>query len=127
MLLQIDKNIKYYRQKSNLTQDEFAKKLNVNRSTVAQWEVGNNTPDIYTLIKICEILQVSLISLIGEDETDKYYPIIQEYNNNRIIERFGTSDRVKFLQHQLDLLTEAELDDIEFALKILNERRGRSQ
>ncbi len=126
MLLQIDKNIKYYRQKSNLTQDEFAKKLNVNRSTVAQWEVGNNTPDIYTLIKICEILQVSLISLIGEDETDKYYPIIQEYNNNRIIERFGSSDRVKFLQHQLDLLTESELDDIEFALEILNKRRGRS-
>lgn len=61
--------IKSIRQKENLTQEQFAMKLNVSRQAVSNWENNKNLPDIGMLILMSEVFQISLDSLIkGENK-----------------------------------------------------------
>lgn len=62
--MEIGKQIKARRAEFNLTQDELAKKLNVGRTTVANWEQGRNYPDIQTIVELSNILDISLDALL---------------------------------------------------------------
>ena len=68
---QINKNIKQCRLKSGLTQNQVAEKLFVTRQTVSSYESGRTQPDLETLIKLSEILNVSINQLLyGERERE---------------------------------------------------------
>ena len=60
----IEKNIKKYREQKNISQDELAEKLNVTRQAVSNWERCKTQPDIDTLHKIADILEISIDELI---------------------------------------------------------------
>ncbi len=61
--------IKELRKKENLTQEQFAMKLNVSRQAVSNWENNKNLPDIGMLILMSDVFQISLDKLIkGEDQ-----------------------------------------------------------
>ena len=47
-------NIKMYRKKRGYSQEELAKKINVTRQTVSNWETGKAYPDIETLKNLSE-------------------------------------------------------------------------
>lgn len=60
--------LKRMRQQKNLTQEQFAMRLNVTRQAVSNWENNKNLPDIGMLILISDVFHVSLDLLIkGED------------------------------------------------------------
>ena len=59
--------IKSIRKKENLTQEQFAIKLNVSRQAVSNWENNKNLPDIGMLILISNVFQISLDQLIKGD------------------------------------------------------------
>ncbi|OFI47202.1 hypothetical protein BG262_00845 [Floricoccus penangensis] len=63
----IGNKIKEERLKSNLTQEELSKILNVSRTAVSNWEVGRNYPDLDTLVEISNYFDISLDKLIKED------------------------------------------------------------
>lgn len=53
-----------------MTQDQLAEQLNVTRQAVSSWENGRTEPDIETLQKISEVLNVTVEELIyGEKKT----------------------------------------------------------
>ncbi|MCL1858385.1 MAG: helix-turn-helix domain-containing protein [Oscillospiraceae bacterium] len=60
----IGKTIKKIREEKNITQEQLAEKLNVTRQAVSNWENGKTQPDIDTIIKISEILEVSVEEII---------------------------------------------------------------
>lgn len=60
----IEKNIKKFREQKNISQVELAEKLNVTRQAVSNWERGKTQPDIDTLHKIADILEISIDELI---------------------------------------------------------------
>lgn len=61
--------IKSIRKKENLTQEQFAVKLNVSRQAVSNWENNKNLPDIGMLILMSNVFEVSLDELIkGENQ-----------------------------------------------------------
>lgn len=51
-------NLKYYREKCGLTQQQVADALNINRSTYTYYEKGKTEPSIYTLQKIMLLFDV---------------------------------------------------------------------
>ena len=57
---EISKNLLYYRKKSGLTQKEFAEKLGVKNTAVSNWENNQNSIDIETLVKACNIFGISI-------------------------------------------------------------------
>ncbi len=56
----LGERIKNLRTQQNQTQDELAKLLCINRSTMANWETDRAQPDLDTLIKIAAHFEVSL-------------------------------------------------------------------
>lgn len=65
------KNLKYLRDKNELTQEQFAEKLGVSRQTVAKWENGESLPDIERCVEIAILFSVSLdvLATCNLDET----------------------------------------------------------
>ena len=66
--------IKYLRKQSGLTQTQFAEKLNekynlnIERSMVSKWEIGMQSPMIYTVSCIANFFGVSIDYLTGKEE-----------------------------------------------------------
>ena len=51
----LSENIKILRESRNLTQVQFAAKLNVKKQTVSNWENGNVMPSVQQLVNIALI------------------------------------------------------------------------
>ena len=63
--IQFSETLRTVRKSANLTQREMAQKIGVSRSSYTYSETGHVQPDITTLVKICQILEVSADSLLG--------------------------------------------------------------
>ena len=61
--------IKNYRITKNLTQQEFADLLFIAPQTVSKWERGMSYPDVFRLKEICKILGVSILEMLGEENS----------------------------------------------------------
>ena len=64
-------NLKIFRKRKGLTQENVAEALNVVRQTVSKWEKGISVPDADMLIRLAEILDVSVNELIGSSVADE--------------------------------------------------------
>lgn len=53
------------RLKKGYTQDDLAKIIGVDRSTISRWENGDTLPRLHRLIFISELLEVDMNVLIG--------------------------------------------------------------
>ena len=63
----LNSNVKFLRKQANMTQPELAEKLNVVKSTVANFESGQFTVSLQVLDKLHKIFNVSLDDLIYKD------------------------------------------------------------
>lgn len=61
------KNLRSQRKRSGLSQEELGIKLNTARQTISKWENGVSVPDAEMLIKLAEVLEVSVNELLGAD------------------------------------------------------------
>ena len=65
----LGKRIKEERMKAGYSQEELAEILSVTRSAVSKWETGKSKPDILFLLRIAELFNVDITSLIyGKEE-----------------------------------------------------------
>lgn len=58
-------NLKTLRKKKGFSQEELATRLHVVRQTISKWEKNLSVPDADTLIRLAEILEVSVSELLG--------------------------------------------------------------
>ena len=59
------KNLKTLRKQKGFSQEELASRLHVVRQTISKWEKNLSVPDDDTLIRLAEILEVSVSELLG--------------------------------------------------------------
>ena len=75
-------NVKMLRKAKHISQEEFAARLNVVRQTVSKWENGTSLPDVQMLLKIADVLDVSVNALLNdnrenpEGETYMHFDVI---------------------------------------------------
>ena len=62
-------NIGYLRKKKGMTQEELAERMYVSRQTVSRWETDSVYPDVETVIKLCELLECDMETLVRGDAT----------------------------------------------------------
>lgn len=60
-------NIGYLRKKKGMTQEELAECMYVSRQTVSRWETDSVYPDVETVIKLCEVLECDMETLVRGD------------------------------------------------------------
>lgn len=71
--------IKYLREKHNISQIDFAKKIGVSNTVLSRYESGDRKPDYDTLQVIADFFEVSTDYLLGRTDTPALTP--QEHNN----------------------------------------------
>lgn len=81
----------------NMTQEEFAERLDVSRQAVSKWELDKTMPDVGKLLKISELYEVSVDYLLkGEEsiqtsvepENDELVPVPLQSEENDIEENY---------------------------------------
>jgi len=66
------KNLQASRKAANLSQESLAEQLRLSRQAISKWEIGQSTPDMDTLMKLCEVLNVTPNQLLlGSDEGER--------------------------------------------------------
>jgi transcriptional regulator with XRE-family HTH domain len=71
-MLDIGSKIITLRKKLNISQSELAKRTNVSRTIIGNYERNENTPSIDILLKIAKEFNVSVDFLIGEGQLSSY-------------------------------------------------------
>ena len=67
MLATLNENIRELRIQSGLSQVELAKKLNVSKQCVSNWENDNVMPSVEMLVKIADYFKVTTDMLLGRE------------------------------------------------------------
>ncbi|WP_347282759.1 helix-turn-helix transcriptional regulator [uncultured Muribaculum sp.] len=65
------KNLIFYRENQNLSQEELAQKLSVSKQSIYKWEKGICYPDINNLINIANYFNINIDSLINKEIKSK--------------------------------------------------------
>lgn len=65
--LKTAENIRFFRKANNLTQEELSKQLGGSKNLVSNYENGISTPDIFTLVKLADIFDITLDELVGRE------------------------------------------------------------
>lgn len=68
--ISIGENMKKYRKEKGLTQRELADKLNIATNSLSRYEIGERRPPIEMIEKIAEILNVTPIQLMYDEEVE---------------------------------------------------------
>ena len=102
----IHENIKHFRKAKGLSQEELAVKLHVVRQTVSKWENGLSVPDADVLIRLANVLGVSVSQLLGiETEPNNH----QARNRLQAGRKRGTILFLTFLAMLVALIVKNEL------------------
>lgn len=70
----LSEKLKFLRKQKGMTQESLAMLLNVTRQTISKWEKGLSVPDADMLVRLAEIFEVSVSSLLGgkiENDSDR--------------------------------------------------------
>ena len=62
--IKIGKFITECRKKKTLTQAQLAENLNITDRAISKWETGKSMPDFDIMLKLCEILEISVNELL---------------------------------------------------------------
>ena len=63
--MKFSEKVRKLRIRKGLSQEELAEKLDVSRQTVSKWEKGLSVPDADLLVKLADVLEVSVAELLG--------------------------------------------------------------
>ena len=66
-------NLKFYRQRQGLTQEELAQTIGFSSKSVSKWESRNGFPTIETLVILAEIFSVSADELLYQKNEEPYF------------------------------------------------------
>lgn len=88
--MKVAQNIKRYRELNKLTQKQLAEMLGTKHNTVSAWENGMNSVDITVLVKMCEILNITINEVYGIEEPKKHNVTSNEMN---LIRKYQSLDQ----------------------------------
>ena len=60
----LSENLQFFRARHSLTQEQLAAQLDVSRQSVSKWESGLSYPEMDTLLKLCDLFDIDLDTLL---------------------------------------------------------------
>jgi len=76
--IELGKFLADLRLKNDLTQEQLARKLNIDKRKISRWECGNSPPEFEILVQLQDIFHVSLYE----------FSIFQEVEDKKAVEKF---------------------------------------
>ena len=102
--IELGKFIATLRNEKNLTQEELAEKLFIDKRKVSRWECGTSIPDFDMLIKLSEILDVSLyeLSICKRIENEKLKrKLINRFKNIKDLKKYNLKKKLLLILYIL--------------------------
>ncbi len=87
MEIKLAENIRAFRKKRNLTQEQLAERLHVSVGVISKWELGVSAPEISLLMRLAELFDISVDVLLGYQMQDSNRKEILEELNRYIHNR----------------------------------------
>ena len=90
----LNENLKTLRKEKGFSQEELAIRLNVVRQTISKWEKGLSVPDADMLLRISEVFEVPVQTLLGariEAEVPQQNELVEQLA--RINEQLAVKNR----------------------------------
>lgn len=90
----LQQNIRCLRKSLNLSQEELAQRIGLNRGNIASYEKGTAEPKICNLLKLAKLFKVSIIDLTQKDLSNinlaEYKSSVKNFDNTELelIEKF---------------------------------------
>ena len=78
----VNMNLKKFRNEQKATQEEIAKKLNIQKQTYQNYELKKREPSIEMLIKLADLFHTSVDNLIRDNENEIDKNNHPRYSNN---------------------------------------------
>lgn len=105
---EISKNILFFREQRGYSREELAEKIDVNPLLVVGWEDENREIDLDTLNEICEVLDITIVDMLG-----KFVPCIDnvffaEEKENLYKVRKLNADGKRYVVKQIDYALQQE-------------------
>ena len=72
--------LKEIREEKKLQQKDLAQKLNRTPACISSWETGKTEPSIEDLIKLADLLEVSLDFLLGRSDENDIVEEVRDYS-----------------------------------------------
>ncbi len=103
------RNLKHLRLQNGMTQEELAKKLDKDYSTIGKWELGQRSPIMTDVIRISELFNISLEKLIGSSIIYDNAEMIDISSNTVMIPVLGTIKAGIPIESQNDIIDYVEI------------------
>ena len=122
MIMKIGEEIKKYRMKRNITQQEMAYALAITPQAISRWEKGWSLPDISMIPEIVEYLGISADVLLGckssveNYDDDGYISLLNQEQVDCIFDYYATNKQ-RSKKKKIVLV----VDDVPFMRRMLND------
>ncbi len=93
--MELSEKLKVLRNALNLTQQQVADALGIQRSAYAYYEVGKSTPKLKILADIASIYNVTVDELLGR--TEFAWEELRVMSSNPVIDNWTSNDRINQL------------------------------
>lgn len=79
--IEIGRRIRWLRERQNMSQEQLAQILWIDRSSLSGYEIGKRVPDIFMLCKMADVFDISLDTLVGREQNGEGKEIIADEMN----------------------------------------------
>lgn len=100
-----NQRIKKARKELGITQEELANRMDVHRSTIANYELGRRKPTFIELKKLAEILHVDINYLFESDSPDSPTELINRVKNMFLSSEFSQDEKDSLFQEICEVYT----------------------
>ena len=69
-LVKFGDNLKVFRKRKNMSQEDLADRVNVSRQSVSKWETGDAYPEMNNILELCKIFNCKINDLVHADMSD---------------------------------------------------------
>lgn len=87
----IGESIRKARIKKDISQQELALALKVERSTISGWETGKRIPDVEMIGRLCSVLDIPMLMLMVDSEQKAEKPLVIIVDDEKVILNYNAS------------------------------------
>jgi len=115
-------NIKFIREKFNLSQEELAKLIKKKKSVIGNYEKGISSPNLDSLIKISNYFGISLDDLVCSDLKQEEEKLLKFINSSQSSNWMAEEPGISYVRPDKTLLTQEQaLEEQEKVIEKLSE------
>jgi len=126
----VAENLAKKRKEAGLTQTSLAKQIGVKHNTISSWESGTNSIDIESIIKICEVLGITLNDMYQSQnddfESEDTILIGGIDENGDFVNEFPNEEALKTIRDLAGLPLESS-GDLKLMLEILHYKYNKKE